>query len=76
MDMTPIYYENMSQITKPFALVHASEAELGLLIFMLMDSLVFRHLIYHYMATPPPLCNRHIFVPDIHLCGFCSGKIN
>ena len=35
-------YENMSQITKPFALVHAGEAELGLLVFMLMDSLVFR----------------------------------
>ena len=39
----PIYYENMSQITKPFALVHAGEAELGFLVFMLMDSLVFRH---------------------------------
>ena len=39
----PIYYENMSQITKPFALVHAGEAKLGLLVFMLMDSLVFRH---------------------------------
>ena len=27
----------MSQITKPFALVHAGEAELGLLVFVLMD---------------------------------------
>ena len=40
----PIYYKNMSQITKPFALVHAGEAELGLLVFMLMDNLVFQHI--------------------------------
>ena len=37
----PIYYKNMSQITKPFALVHAGEAELGLLVFMLLSCLVY-----------------------------------